>query len=67
MWCRQYFIDRNDGYDKDNPKQQVMIAALERFCKNNPQFILNAITPTTYPISQRHMYDTGIKIQTPKI
>ncbi len=49
-----------DGYEVNNPKQQEMVRALNRFKENNTNIEIHAITPTTYPIEQSLIYDSSI-------
>lgn len=42
-----------DGYQESNPKQQEMVGLLKQFISFNRDLDLFAITPSTYPISQK--------------
>jgi 4-hydroxy 2-oxovalerate aldolase len=49
-----------DGYELSDPKQQKMIAALERYNELSNTIPVHAITPTTYPIEQRSFYESDL-------
>ena len=42
-----------DGYQESNPKQQEIVGLLNQFISSNRDLDLFAITPSTYPISQK--------------
>jgi 4-hydroxy 2-oxovalerate aldolase len=49
-----------DGYEKSDPRQQKMVTALERYNGLGNTIPIYAITPTTYPIKQRSIYEPNV-------
>jgi 4-hydroxy 2-oxovalerate aldolase len=49
-----------DGYEKSDPRQQEMVTILERYNKLGNTLPIYAITPTTYPIEQRSIYEPNL-------
>ena len=49
-----------DGYDPSDPRQQDMVDMLEEYEKIPESLSLLAITPTTYPIEQRSIYEPDL-------
>ena len=49
-----------DGYEKSDPRQQEMVTALERYNRLGGTIPIYAITPTTYPIKQRSIYEPNV-------
>jgi len=49
-----------DGYESNDPRQQEMVEMLEGYEKISASLPLSAITPTTYPVDQRSIYEPGL-------
>jgi len=52
----QILLTGIDGYEKSDPRQLEMIAALERYKELDKSIPIYAITPTTYPIEDKSIY-----------
>ncbi|MBI4936657.1 MAG: aldolase catalytic domain-containing protein [Nitrosomonadales bacterium] len=49
-----------DGYAAGDPRQEEMIEALEHYQRVDKAIPIMAITPTTYPIMQRSIYEPNL-------
>jgi 4-hydroxy 2-oxovalerate aldolase len=49
-----------DGYAAGDPRQEEMIEVLEQYQRVDTAIPIMAITPTTYPIMQRSIYEPGL-------
>lgn len=49
-----------DGYAAGDPRQEEMIEVLEQYQRVDKAIQIMAITPTTYPIMQRSIYEPGL-------
>lgn len=49
-----------DGYAAGDPRQEEMIEVLEQYQRVDKAIPIMAITPTTYPIMQRSIYEPGL-------
>ena len=51
-----------DGYDSDDPRQEQVIQAFLRYKQHPKALPLEALTPTTYPVSQGSIYAPRIPV-----
>jgi len=49
-----------DGYAAGDPRQEEMIEVLAQYQQMNKSIPIMAVTPTTYPIIQRSIYEPGL-------
>ncbi len=49
-----------DGYDASDPRYQEMVTLLEQYQQLETKLPIYSITPTTYPIQQRSVYDPDL-------
>ena len=58
--AKQILLAGVDGYAPSDPRQQEMIDMFEDYKKLSNSLPLLAITPTTYPVEQRSIYEPGL-------
>lgn len=58
--ARRILMAGFDGYAAGDPQQDDMIRILEQFQHMNNHIPVIAVTPTTYPIPQRSIYEPGL-------
>jgi hypothetical protein len=49
-----------DGYDSSDSRQLEMVAMLQKYESKSSSISLSAITPTTYSIKQRSIFEPEI-------
>ncbi len=58
--ARQIMLMGMDGYDLGDPRQQEMVDMLDEYTSLDVSLPIIAITPTTYPVLQRSIYDPSL-------
>lgn len=49
-----------DGYPSSDPRQLEMVEMMNSYQQLSESLELSAVTPTTYPIDQRSIYEPGL-------
>ena len=49
-----------DGYDKSDPRYEEIVLLFSLYLNLDDACPIYSITPSTYPISQRSVYDPGL-------